>query len=442
MTTHTTPSTDIPAGRARQRTEGGRSPAAALVTIILVAVIVAAGVAGGVYFMRTKPKAQKRARTQSATLVDVATAKPTKTRVIVEVMGAVVPAQQIALQPRVGGEVVEVSPELRPGGIFRAGDVVLRIDPTDYQLSLAQAQANLVTAEYQRTIELGRQEVAKEEWERRAEKGKATALELELALRKPHLEKAGADLDYAKTAVRKAELDLERATVRAPFNAIVIQDNVDLGAQVTTQTAIAILAGTDKGWVKASVPVDRLEWLTIPQANGDEGSAAVIRFAVGNSTATHKGRIVRLLADLEPQGRMARMLIEVPDPFALKKGGNPGRPLFLDSYVKVAIDGRELTDVYRIPRVALRDGDTIWLMPKDGKMEIRKVAVVWRAKDEVFIRDGVKTGEAIVVSDIAAPVEGLALTTKDILAEKSTGKAESKPQGAQAAEQPDAAPAR
>ncbi len=398
---------------------------ARLVTCILLSVsVIAAGVGGAIYLAKSRPETRRRKPPKIGTTVRVETLAPTDRRVVVHAMGTVLPARSISLQARVGGEVVWVSPSLAPGGRLRKGELVLRVDAKDYELVLAQRRGDLARAEYEHTLELGRQEIAREEWARHEKAKSASELDLKLALRKPHLAKAEAALDAAKAVLERARLDLQRTEVRAPFNCAVIKEHVALGAQVTSQTQLAALAGTDAFRVQVSVPVDQLKWLKTVRDDGEEGCSAVVRQTTSAANPSEReGRIVRLLSSLEHEGRMARVLVEVADPLDLEDPDAGRPPLFLGSYVNVAFNGTELRGVFVIPRAAVRDGKQVWLMTADGKLSIRDVETVWRDRNAVFVRDGIKAGDRLVLSNIPAPVDGMPLLTEKQAMAKVTAKA-------------------
>jgi len=119
--------------------------------------------------------------------------------------------------------------------------------------------------------------------------------------------------------------------------------------------------------------------------------------------------VVKLLGDLEPQGKMARLLVEIRDPLSIEREGDGGDlPLLLGAYVNVDIEGPALTDVIALPRPALRDNDQVWLK-REGKLVIREVDVVWTTEDKVFVRGDLSTDSDVVISRIDAPVEGMPL---------------------------------
>jgi hypothetical protein len=114
-----------------------------------------------------------------------------------------------------------------------------------------------------------------------------------------------------------------------------------------------------------------------------------------------------LLGDLETEGRMARILVEVKDPLGLKAKGKYQLPLLIGEYVRIEIEGRELQNVYRIPRSALRDDANIWIASDDGKLEIRSVKTLWRDAQTVLLGEDLEPGSRLIVSNLAAPVNGM-----------------------------------
>jgi len=127
-----------------------------------------------------------------------------------------------------------------------------------------------------------------------------------------------------------------------------------------------------------------------------------------------RGRVIRLLGDLEPVGRMARLLIGIVDPLGLKgrgEGKGPGRflPLLLDSYIRAEIDCGPVARVYRLPRTAVREEDRLWLMDQEERLEIRPVEIAWKDRDHVYLRDGLESGERVVTSNISVPAAGIKL---------------------------------
>jgi hypothetical protein len=189
---------------------------------------------------------------------------------------------------------------------------------------------------------------------------------------------------------------------------------VELGSQVHACIALASLVGTDQYRVEASVPLDELRWIQIPGYNAETGSPArVYHDSAWGAGAFREGRVQRLRADLEPQGRMARLLIGVRDPLHLEVEPAQAHPLILDSYVRLEIEGRTLPDVIEVPRTALRDGNRVWIMGPENALLIRELEPAWSGDGKVYVSEGLSDGDLLVTSDLAAPVEGMALRTAD-----------------------------
>ncbi|BDQ35851.1 MexH family multidrug efflux RND transporter periplasmic adaptor subunit [Pseudodesulfovibrio nedwellii] len=378
-----------------------------LKVIIPVCVVILAA-AGAYATVVTAPKAKKRPPVFIAPAVDTKVISCGTYRVWLPVMGTVTAARSITLEARVSGEVESISSIFTPGGYFEKGEQILTISPEDYQLALREVQAEVTTAEYDLKVEQGYQTVSAREWKLLSGSTKGTEAESELALRKPHLAKAQAELQAAQAKLRQAMLDLERTKISAPFSAMVQEKSVDIGAMISPQESLATLVGTDEFWIEASVPVDRLHWINIPSAGTVDGSKARISSGSGVGLSVREGQVVRLLPSLESEGRMARLLISVKDP--LNIAGRPNvKPLLLGSYVSVEIDGGVLENVMTIPRSAYHDNDKVWIMTEANTLEIRSLKSVWRDEGTIVVAEGLVPGEVVVTSALSTPLQGMRL---------------------------------
>ena len=172
------------------------------------------------------------------------------------------------------------------------------------------------------------------------------------------------------------------------------------------QAYLAELIGTDVYWIQASIPVDRLNWITIPRQPTETGSKARI---FHRNDYEHSGTVIKLLGDLEQEGRMARVLIEVRDPLGLRQKEKAQLPLLIGEYLRLDISGRQLDNVYRIPRTALRDSNRIWVASSKDTLKIRDVDILWRDSETVLFRDGLQPGDRLIVSELPTPVDGMAV---------------------------------
>ncbi len=380
----------------------------ALVRGVLPLIVIVGGVLGAVRFIQTAPQAHQRPPQRSAALVQTRVLQPASAHVVIEAMGTVIAAKEIVLQPQVSGIIRALHPALVPGGRIQAGEQIALIDSADYEVAVRQAEATLARAQAQllsADLELKRveglraHEVTNKKELDDAQTAHAAAI---------------ADVSAAEAALERAQLDLSRTVLSAPFSCVVVSESVDIGSLVTPQTQLATLVGTDEYWVRAAVPVEQLRWIHLPSAGENSGSPARVYQRLGPDLRSEwAARVVRLVSDLEPQGRMARLLLSVPDPLGTAAAAGEQLPLLMGSYVDVELEGRELHNVFTISRDELHDGDAVWLMNDQDCLDVRQVDIAYRARNNVLVRGGVTAGERIVTSDLPAPIPAMPLRVAD-----------------------------
>ena len=376
-----------------------------LLNIFLSLIVIAAGIAGAAYITKTAPKARKHPPSRMTPLVKIIRVNPNDHRVTVTAMGTTIPAKAITLEARVSGEIVFIHPEFTEGGFLEKGAEVLRIDPQDYRLALTLAKARVKDAESKLKLLEEEAAAARDEWRNLYQgREKDNSEPPPLLVKGPQLAAAKALLTAEKAEVQKARLNLARTRIRTPFNAIVRSKNVDIGSQVSIQEKLAELVGTDEYWIQASMPVDRLNWIMIPRHPADSGSKVRIFHRNGYEIT---GAVTKLLGDLESAGRMARILVEVKDPINLNQEKKNQPALLIGEYLRIDIEGRKLQNIYRIPRTALRDNSSIWIVNKDSKLEIRRIETLWRDAKTVLLREGLEPGDQLIVSDLPVPIRGM-----------------------------------
>ncbi|MBL6975163.1 MAG: efflux RND transporter periplasmic adaptor subunit [Deltaproteobacteria bacterium] len=379
--------------------------------IVLPILVLAVGVAAMMILIKTRPEPGRQETAKSRTWVTVVSPEASQRSAVVQGMGTVTASRTVMVMPEVAGRVVEVHPELVPGGRVKAGEIIARVDDRDYRIAIEQQKANLARAQFELKVESGRGTIAKKEWGLLEEGVATTEQGRGLALRKPHMETAKAAVAAAKSGLDLVRLNLDRCSLRAPFNALVLKESVEVGQLIGPQSMVATLVGTDQYWVQVSVSVDELEWIDIPGLNAEQGATArIIDPTAKEGRGERQGRVVRLLGDLDPVGRMARLLVAVDDPLGTGEG-RPGLPLLLGSYVQVEIEGMTKDAVFQLPRKALRDGDLVWIMDGSDKLDIRPVQVWRRMGDRVFVTEGLEVGDRVVTSRLATPIKGLDLRT-------------------------------
>ena len=150
----------------------------------------------------------------------------------------------------------------------------------------------------------------------------------------------------------------------------------------------------------------------IPEFNSESGSVVRVYDARAWGSGPHRlGVVARLMSEIEPEGRMARLLVAVKDPLERKAAPKVRRPLILGSYVRVEIVGQKLSNIVRVERAALRNGSQAWVMGPKDTLEIRDVKIAWAGNNHVCVAGGLGAGDRLIVSDLGAPVEGMRLRT-------------------------------
>jgi len=379
-------------------------------TVLICAALLAIAAVLLLVIFNTEPTARRDgAVRQSASLVDVTQGEYGSFRPTIEAMGTVRPAREISLSARIEGEITGLSDAFVPGGFVDAGEVLVRVDDADYQVALQLSQSALEQAIADQEIVQAEGAAAESEYrqfnrelppERRA-----------LVLREPQQRAARASVEAARADVRQAELNVDRTTVEAPFDAHVLSRAVDVGSQVSAGAALGRLVGLDTYWIEATVPVAQLQWLTLPD-DGRSGSSVTVRNRnAWPSGATRRGEVFRLIGELEGNTRLARMLISVDDPLARKAGDDRPR-LMLGEYVACSIEGRELTDVVRLDRDHVREDDTVWLMV-DQRLVIQPVSIAFEDETWAYIDQGLSADDRVVTTRLATVQEGLRLRLDD-----------------------------
>lgn len=356
----------------------------------------------------TEPKAQRTsASKRTAMLVEVTRGERGTFQPEILVMGTVRPEKEIVLSPRVGGEIVSISESFTPGGFVEEGEVLLQIDPADYEVILLQRESELLQASADLELELGRQDLAQKDYKKL--EGTISTEYKSLVLRTPQLNIARARVESAEAAVRRARLDLERTRVRAPFAAHIINREANVGSQVSAGEPLGELVGVRHYWVEATVPVSNLRWIDFSGDRAPAGPAVQVRNRVAWPEDTFReGSVHRLIGELEDQTRLARVLLTVADPLSHEPESAGLPPLMIGSFVEARIAGIPIEDVIRIDRDYVRKDDTIWI-DDAGVLRIRDLDIVFRDDKFAYVRSGLSSEDQVITTNLATVFDGAAL---------------------------------
>lgn len=375
---------------------------------VLPLVVLGLGVLGAWAVVASKPLPQKHSRAKTAPLVEVIKIALKDIRVKVRASGVVQPRTTTQLSAEVAGKVVYVSDSVAAGGFFAKGEVLFKLDPTDYEVAVVQAKGALAKAELELTLVAAEAKSSREEFARL----KRTSRDPDpLVLKKPHLAEARAAVDAAKAALAQARANLARTVMKAPYAGRVSREYADVGQYVAKGFKMADIFAVDFAEVRLPLADRKLEFLDLPvdyrNGRGDQPKPAVAisaRFA--GRDFSWQGKIVRTEGELDPKSRMVIAVAQVADPYG--RGDQPGRPpLGSGMYVRAEIAGRLYRQVAVLPRGALRGAGLVLVVDSGSRMHFRRVRVLKTERDRVIIDQGLKAGDLVSITQPEVVVEGM-----------------------------------
>jgi RND family efflux transporter MFP subunit len=365
---------------------------------------VALGVLGFWALTASKPEMERRKPPTPVPMVRTMAVKTGPQKVYIQGEGTVRPLREINLVPQVGGKVVYASPSLVNGGVFRKDDLLLRIDPVDYQLAVTLARAKVKDAESRLQVAEEEAAAAREEWRLLYEGGsKESSKPPPLVAKEPQLAAAKAELEADEADLRKALLNLERTELKAPFHGRVGEENVDIGQYVSPGQSLGILYSTEAAEIVVPLEGEALFWFDVPgfTSRDGRGSPAQIQAKVAGRNLSWTGKVVRTEGKLDERTRMINVVVRVEQPYAKKP------PLVFGLFVEVKIEGRMIPKAAVIPRAALRQGDVVWIVGEDRRLQFRQVEVGRIQGDEVVVTGGLEDGERLVTTPLKAVTDGM-----------------------------------
>ena len=359
-----------------------------------------AGVLAGAVIIATGPELQPQSVPPQVPVVKTLAATLQTVRLSVAAHGTVVPKSESDLVAEVSGRVVHVSGALVSGGFFAKGDVLVEIERIDYEVANAQAKAQLAAA---RSDVIGARR-AYARYDSLADARSGSQAQKDDALNR--LLVAQAALEEATARKTRAERDLDRTSLTAPYDGRVRTERVDVGQFVNRGEAIATLYSTDYAEVRLPVLDQELAHLPLTLARPPDSNqppvAVVLKAEFAGREHTWRAEVVRTEGELDGDTRMVNVIAQVSAPYDPPTGA----PLTVGMFVEAEILGREVADVVVLPRAALQANDQAYLVGEDNRLEFRDVAVLRATGETVYVAAGIAEGELVCTSRLEAAVEG------------------------------------
>jgi len=405
------------------------------VMLVLVAALVIAAL-----LIALRPEAQRQLPVEKGRLVEVMPAKAESILLLIEAYGTVKPREALKIISEVRGLIVEVAPAFKEGSFINKGQTLIRIDPRDYALEVERrkVQVSQVEAEIKRleqevinlkaTMKIAKSDttlalndlertkklieknvVAQSTLEKTEQRYLASlerlqALDNQMALTGPQKDLLIAQLDMAKVSLRQAELNLERATINAPFDGWVLEKEIEVGQHVNAGQYLGTIYMSGVLEIEVHIPVKDLKWFPDDMRQVTSLEADII-FNNDGTPVSWKGRVARIKAQMEERTRTLPLVVEVD------KGVESSSSLssFLlrpGVFVTVKIKGRQVEHVFVLPRHVVHPGNVVYIF-KDDLLTIREVHVLRAFKDTVIVDEGLSEGDLIVSTPLSSAVEGM-----------------------------------
>lgn len=382
-----------------------------ILRVIIPLLFIGLGVLGIRYFINSRPAVETEEKPRLIPVVRTLKAELQNMRLTVSSQGTVGPRAVTSLLPEISGRVLYISPSLVLGGFFEEGEALLRIDPYDYQLAIVQSESAIAQARLNLEQEKAEAVVSRQEWE---DLGKGEAAS-PLVLRQPQIAYAEASLESAMASLEQARRNLKKTEIKAPFTGRVRQKSVDIGQYVSPGASLAQLYSVDVAEVRIPLPDADLAYVNIPlnyrgdDPNSRQGPDVLVTVEFAGKKHSWKGKIVRTEGEIDPATRMLYAIVQVEDPYGRSKDRDKP-PLAVGMFVDTEIQGRRVSDVVALPRSAVRDGNTVWIVNSESRLEFRDVNILKSETNRIIIDKGLQEGDLICVSTLDAVVEGMEVT--------------------------------
>ncbi|MBF0588607.1 MAG: efflux RND transporter periplasmic adaptor subunit [Magnetococcales bacterium] len=407
--------------------------------------VLVAALAVAMVLIKTAPEPKRRPQRSTIPTVEVLTATPAPYTVTMTAYGTVTPRTQSTLVAEASGRIIHMATSFRNGGFFKAGELLARIDPSEYRLARANIEASLqgvearlaeleVNAENLKkslVIEKRRLQLAQRQYQRHkklqqqgavsksvfeqsdreylSRRASQTTLNNTLRLVPAQRQTLQAEMRLKSAQLEDAELNLARTEIRAPYDGRVLEKKVDLGQSVSGGSVLGLIYALDAVEIRLPISQRQAAFLDLEERQQD-GIAPVeaipVTLQAGSGAHLHiwRGGIVRTEGSIDTRTRQHTVIAQVEHPYAPRSDGGP--PLRVGQFVQARIQGRVLNDAFILPRQALRSDDQVIMVTPEQRIERRRLTIIWRDVEHVVVMQGLKAGEQIAITPLPYAVNG------------------------------------
>lgn len=367
--------------------------------------ILGIGYAGVKYLLNNSPKATQQKPTISGLLVDTIQLRASTHDIIIPAIATVEASQKASLSTKVAGKLIFTSPSLTPGQIVKKGELLAQIDPSDYEVAVAQIEAQLRSAKATELIEKGQQASALKELELSGLN--PSGLNRSLILREPQLAQVEASIANLEASRKMAQYNLMQTRILAPYTGVITKKSAELGNYISSQSVIAEVVATDAFWMYANIPSAYLPFLNT--LSEEKLSSLHVSLFANNKKLSQKARILKVLPELDTLTKQTRVLLRIEDPLQLGIKASQSPDVLLQETLSIEINAGQYANLIALPLKYLRANNNVWLMNKENKLTIKPVEVMYKNADVALLKEGISEDDKVITTYLSAAVEGTAL---------------------------------
>jgi RND family efflux transporter MFP subunit len=374
---------------------------------VLPIVAIVTGIVVSLLLFVSRPEIEHKPLNVKAPLVTVQEMQAQSQSIPVFTRGTVTPGTEIQLISEVSGQVLELSPNFANGGFFRKGEILVRVDPIEYEVNIKRAEANKAQA-YQAKLQA--------EAEKKARSRVKNTSKSQLANYEIQYQQAKAQYDATVAELEAVKLQKARTIVRAPFDGRVRMATLNLGQFVRPGQQMGSIYAVDVAEVRLPLSDRQLSLVDVPMRFQDTLKHTLPEVTLteefAGRTYTWKGQVVRAEGGVDERNRLLYVVARVQNPYSADPN-QPGRPeLVAGSFVEATIDGRRFDHIFEVPRKALRNGAQLWVVDKQNKLREKEVAIIYKSKNHIYVSSGLENGEKVVLSQMDIAVDGMTVRTQ------------------------------
>lgn len=369
----------------------------AIVLIIIIIVFTAWAIS---YLKKSVKKPVRRPPQKITAFVETIPLKKEDVDLKIEGLGIVKAASEVSIKTEISGKIVYLNEKVYPGGHIKEGELIAKIDDREYKIEVARAEAAYNKSVADLRLEEGSQEVAKKEYELASKLNlidNTSFVNLELALKKPQLLKAKADVSLALEELNLAKLRLTKTGIYAPYDILVLNKAASVGDFLSTNSEILTGIDLSEVWVEVKVPYENLKYLDIPNQHKKDVTVHILT----DSNFEYKGKFLKVIPQVEETGLMSKILVSIENPFEYIEA-----PVLVNSKVKAIFTGKTLKDIYKINLSFIRNEKDIYVVDED-RLLIKEITPVYVDNNYAYIKENIKENELLITTNIPNAVTGM-----------------------------------